>query len=51
MLFDLVYEIGGQGLVDCVSDFIFPIYSQICDLAVNSWWWEAIANGMETILT
>lgn len=47
MLFDIFFEVGGQAAVDAASNFIFPIYEWVCDMAATSWWWDCVATGME----
>lgn len=32
MLWDILYEVGGQNLVDMVSNLLYPIYEAICNL-------------------
>ena len=51
MFFDIMFEIGGQALVDATSDIIAPIFEWVCDMAATSWWWDCIATGMEAILS
>ena len=52
MLFDMLFEVGGQAAVDFGADFFFPIYEWVCDMSVQfGGWWDTVVTGFEAILT
>ena len=51
MFFDIMFEVGGQNLVETASDIFLPVYEYVCNLATTSWIWECIAAGMEAMFT
>ena len=51
MFFDIMFEVGGQNLVEMTSNILFPVYEHVCNLATTSWIWECIATGMGAMFT
>lgn len=52
MLFDIFFEVGGQTAVDAASNFIFPIYEWVCDMATQfGGWWDFFAQAFESIVS
>lgn len=52
MLFDWLFEFGGQSLVDNFSNIIAPLFELVCDLANQAGgFWDVLAVFMESILS
>ncbi len=52
MLFDVFFEVGGQAAVDAASDFIFPFYEWVCNMAAQfGGWWDFLATAFESIVS